>query len=166
MSLRRALLVLLIANVVAASPALAQLLGDRVEAGCSFAAGDSADNRGVDNGSMDNGAAALCGLPPGQVAGLVKLAADRMVLLVRLHAIVPADSRFPVEAIARFLEILHEQPIDDAKLADRFARIAREHVRLVPEIRAFFERFGNRLPEALGHSLEVLSGQVTATAAV
>jgi phosphoenolpyruvate carboxykinase (GTP) len=36
----------------------------------------------------------------------------------------------------------------------------------VPEIRAFFERFGNRLPENLGHSLEVLSGQVTATAAV
>jgi phosphoenolpyruvate carboxykinase (GTP) len=36
----------------------------------------------------------------------------------------------------------------------------------VPEIRAFFERFGDRLPEDLGHSLEVLSGQVTATAAV
>ena len=39
MSLRRALLVLLIANAVAASPALPQLLGDRVEANCSFAAG-------------------------------------------------------------------------------------------------------------------------------
>src|SRR5882757_7521987 len=127
MSLRRTLLVLLIANVVAASPALAQLLGDRVEANCSF----------VDNGPV----AVLCGLPPEQVAGLVKLAAspsagDRMVLLVRLHAIVPPDSRIPVEAAARFLEILHEQPIDEAKLADRFARIAREHGRLVPEIRA------------------------------
>src|ERR1700730_737006 len=135
MSLRRALLVLLIANVVAASPAGSQLLGERVEANCSFAAGSS-----VDDGSVDNGPAVLCGLPPEQVAELVKLAAspsagDRAILFVRLHEIVPRDSRFPVEAVARFLEILHEQPIDDAKLADRFARIAREHVRLVPEIR-------------------------------
>src|SRR5258708_14787840 len=112
MSLRRALLVLLIANAVAAAPALAQLLGDRVEAGCSFAAGSSVDDGGLDNGAV----AVLCGLPPEQVAGLVKLAAspsagDRMVLLVRLRAIVPADSRFPVEVVARFLEILHEQPI-------------------------------------------------------
>src|ERR1700730_10731638 len=137
MSLRRALLALLIANAVAASPALSQLLGDRVEANCSFAAGSRVDNGGVEKGS----GAVLCGLPPEQFAGLVKLAAspsagDRMVLLVRLRAIVPRDSRFPVEAVARFLEILHEQPIDEAKLADRFARIAREHGRLVPEIRA------------------------------
>ncbi|HEY6552110.1 MAG TPA: phosphoenolpyruvate carboxykinase (GTP), partial [Vicinamibacteria bacterium] len=34
----------------------------------------------------------------------------------------------------------------------------------VPEIRAFFGRFGNRLPEELGRSLDVLSGQLTATA--
>src|SRR4029077_8414012 len=47
------------------------------------------------------------------------------------------DSRFPVEVVARFLEILHEQPIDEAKLADRYTRIAREHGRLVQEIRAF-----------------------------
>src|ERR1700730_11091654 len=137
MSLRRALLALLIANAVAASPALSQLLGDRVEANCSFAAGSRVDNGGVENGS----GAVLCGLPPEQFAGLVKLAAspsagDRMVLFVRLHAIVPPDSRIPVEAVARFLEILHEQPIDEAKLADRFARIAREHGRLVQEIRA------------------------------
>jgi hypothetical protein len=128
---RRALLVLLIATAVRPSPALPQLLGDRVEATCSFVAD------GVDNGPV----AVLCGLPPEQVAGLVELAAspsagDRAVLFVRLHAIVPPDSRFPVETVARFLEILHEQPIDEAKLADRFARIAREHVRLVPEIRA------------------------------
>jgi len=123
---------------VAASPARPQLLGDRVEASCSFAPGRSAYNGSVDDGS----GAILCGLPPEQVAGLVKLAAspsagDRAVLLARLHATVPRNSRFPVEAVARFLEILHEQPIDDAKLADRFARIAREHGRLVQEIRAF-----------------------------
>ena len=72
MSLRRALLVLLIANAVAPSPALAQLLGDRVEANCSFAAGTSVDNGSVDNGPV----AVLCGLPPEQLAGLVKLAAS------------------------------------------------------------------------------------------
>ena len=66
MSLRRALLVLLIANAVAAFPARPQLLGDRVEANCSFAAGSS-----VDNGNVDNDPAVLCGLPPEQVAGLV-----------------------------------------------------------------------------------------------
>src|SRR6267154_1432676 len=137
MGLRRALLVLLIANAVAASPALPQLLGDRVEANCSFVASGSVDNGGADNATV----AVICGLPPEEVAGLVKLAAspsagDRAVLYAQLHAIVPPDSLFPVEAVARFLEILHEQPIDDAKLADRFARIAREHVRLVPEIRA------------------------------
>ena len=38
MSLRRALFVALIVNAVAASPALPQLLGERVEANCSFAA--------------------------------------------------------------------------------------------------------------------------------
>src|SRR5258708_13043880 len=121
MSLRRALLVLLIANVVAASPALAQLLGDRVEANCSF----------VDNGPV----AVLCGLPPEQVAGLVKLAAspsagDRAVLFVRLHEIVPRDSRLPVEAVARFLEILHEQPIDEATLPVPFPGTPGGHGRL------------------------------------
>ena len=132
MGLRRALLVALMVNAVAASPALSQLLGDRVEANCSFA----------EEGDVDSGPAVLCGLPPGQIAGLVKLAAsssagDRMVLLVRLRTIVPRDSRVPVEAVARFLEILHEQPIDEAKLADRFARIAREHWRLVQEVPGF-----------------------------
>src|SRR3977135_3021267 len=142
MGLRRALLFLLIANAVAASPALPQLLGDRVEANCSFVAGRSGANGSVDTGGADTGTVAvICGLPPEQVAGLVKLAAspsagDRAVLYAQLHAIVPPDSRFPVEAVARFLEILHEQPIDDARLPGRFARIAREHGRLVPEIRA------------------------------
>ena len=137
MSLRRALLVLLIANAVAASPALPQRLGDRVEANCSLVAA----------AAWTSAARTTAGRRPLRPAaraarGLVKLAAspsagDRAVLLVRLHEIVPRNSRFPVEAVARFLEILHEQPIDEAKLADRFARIAQEHGRLVQEIRAF-----------------------------
>jgi hypothetical protein len=73
---------------------------------------------------------------------VVKLAAstsagDRAVLFVRLHELVPRNSRFPVEAVARFLEILREQPIDEAKLADRFARIVQEHGRLEQELRPF-----------------------------
>ena len=87
MSLRHAFLVVLIANAVAACPALAQLLGDRVEANCPLGAG----------GSVDGGPAAVfCNLAPEQVAGLVKLAAspsagDRAALFVELHAIVPRE---------------------------------------------------------------------------
>src|SRR6476660_8190939 len=76
MGLRRELLVLLIANAVAASPALAQLLGDRVEANCSFVASGSVDNGGADNGTVG----VICGLPPEQVADLVKLAASLCLL--------------------------------------------------------------------------------------
>jgi hypothetical protein len=68
MGLRRALLVLLIANAVAPSPALPQVLGDRVAANCSFVAERIGANGGVDNGN--NGpVAVLCGLPPEQIAG-------------------------------------------------------------------------------------------------
>jgi phosphoenolpyruvate carboxykinase (GTP) len=34
----------------------------------------------------------------------------------------------------------------------------------VPDIRAFFARFGSRLPAELGNSLDVLAGQLTAAA--
>ena len=33
----------------------------------------------------------------------------------------------------------------------------------VPEIRAFFDRFGDRLPDSLNRSLDVLSQQLTTT---
>ena len=63
-------------------------------------------------------------MPREQLVELVKLAAppaagNRAALRVRLNAIVPANSRYPVEAVARFLEILHEQPIDDDRLPIR-----------------------------------------------
>src|SRR5262245_22407270 len=133
MSPRNVVLVLAVAAGVAASPAAAQLVGSRVEANCAA----------VTRGSVENSTVTvICGMPPEQVMELVRLAAspaagDCTALLVRLNAIVPANSRFPVEAVARFLEILHEQPVDDAKLADRFAQIAQEHVQLLQEIRAF-----------------------------
>ena len=94
-------------------------------------------------GSVENSTInVVCGLPPEKVVEWVTraaspLAGDRAALLVELRAIIPANSRFSVEAVARFLEILREQPIEDAKLADRFAQIAQEHVRLLQEIRAF-----------------------------
>jgi hypothetical protein len=76
------------------------------------------------------------------VVELVRLAAspsagDREILLIHLRAIVPANSRFPVEAVARFLQILREQPVEGAKLADRFAQIAEQHLQLLQEIRQF-----------------------------
>ena len=134
MSLRSAVLVLLCASAASSSPALAQLVGDRLEANnCASVVRGSLQNSTVN---------VICGMSREQVAELVGLAAspsagDRAALLVRLNAIVPANSRFPVEAVARFLEILREQPVEDARLADRFAQIAQEHVRLLQEIRAF-----------------------------
>ena len=132
MRLARGGLVLLLANAVAISPAAAQLVGDRVEANCSSVARGNVENSTV---------TVICGMPHDQVVELVRLAAsasagDRAALMVQLRAIAPANSRFPVEAVARFLEILREQPVDDAKLADRFTQIAQEHVRLLQEIRA------------------------------
>jgi hypothetical protein len=81
-------------------------------------------------------------MPPEQVVEMVRLAAspnaaDHDTLIARLNAILPANSRFPAEAVARFLQILHEQPVEETKLADRFAQIAEEHVRLLAEVRAF-----------------------------
>lgn len=100
----------------------------------------------VTRGNVQNSTVTvICGMPHEQVVELVKAAAlsaagdagARAALLVRLTAIVPANSRFPVEAVARFLEILNEQPGDPTKLADRFTQIAHEHVRLLQEISAF-----------------------------
>jgi hypothetical protein len=122
-----------LACLLAPGPVLAQLVGDRVEASCAS----------VTRGDLRNSTVSVvCGMPNEQVVELVRLAAspaadDHAALLVRLQALIPANSRFPVEAVAKFLAILHEQPVEDSKLADRFAQIAQEHVRLLEEIRRF-----------------------------
>jgi phosphoenolpyruvate carboxykinase (GTP) len=54
----------------------------------------------------------------------------------------------------------------DVSAADQAALLAvdrGEWAAEVPEIRAFFDRFGDRLPASLGRSLDVLSEQLTAT---
>jgi phosphoenolpyruvate carboxykinase (GTP) len=46
---------------------------------------------------------------------------------------------------------------------DRLLRVDRgEWAAEVPEMRAFFDRFGDRLPAELSRSLDALSGQLTA----
>jgi tetratricopeptide (TPR) repeat protein len=112
-----------------------QLLGfgDEIRADCSnVAQGDVRDST----------ITIVCGMPHADVMELVGLAAspeagDRQTLIARLDALVPADSRFRVEAIARFFEVLGEVPVENEKLADRFAEIATEHVRLLEEIHRF-----------------------------
>jgi len=134
MGVKRVVLHLLLASVAFTSSARAQIIGDRLDAkNCAAVIGGNVEKSTIN---------VICGMPHEQVAELVRLAAspsagDRAALLVRLNAIVPANSRFSVEAVARFLEILREQPVEDAKLADRFAQIGQEHVRLLQEIRAF-----------------------------
>src|SRR5215213_2420537 len=104
MGLRGAVLVLVLANTLAAPAALAQLVGDRVQANCGNATRGSVENSAV---------TVICSMPHEQVVELMRLAAspaagDRAALYARLSAIVPANSRFWVEVVARFLEILHE----------------------------------------------------------
>ena len=91
-----ALALLLAAGTLLPWPASAQLIGDRVEASCS------AVNRGTQQNSVTT---VICGMPPEQVAELVRLAAspaagDRETLLLHLRAITSANSRFPAEAAA------------------------------------------------------------------
>ncbi len=123
---RAATLALLLAGTLAPWPAPAQLLGDRTEATCSNVI------RGNQQNSVTN---VFCGWAPEQILELMRLAlsaspADRTRLLSVLGGIVPNNGQFSVEAVARFLAILGEQPIDSQKLGDRFAQIAEEHVRL------------------------------------
>src|ERR1700749_568373 len=119
--------------VVSAAPARPQLIGGHTQATCSS----------VTRGSVENSTVTvICGMPPEQVVEMMRLAvspnaADHHTLVTRLNAILPSNSHFPAEAVARFLQILHEQPVDETKLADRFAQIAEEHVRLLEEVRAF-----------------------------
>jgi hypothetical protein len=115
-----AALILLLLVVFTAAPAHAQLIGDRTLANCAS----------VTRGSVENSTVTvICGVPPEQMVEMVRLAAspnpaDHDTLIARLNAILPANSHFPAEAVARFLQILHEQPVEEAKLADRFAQIA------------------------------------------
>ena len=100
MGLRRATLVSLLATAVAASPV--QVLGEEL-ADCASVARSNVQGSPV---------SVICGMPREQLVELVKLAAasspgNRAALRVRLNAVVPANSRYPVEAVARFLEILH-----------------------------------------------------------
>jgi hypothetical protein len=128
-----AVALVLVLAVSTAAPARAQLIGDRTQANCAS----------VTRGSVENSTVTvICGMPPEQVVEMVRLAAspnaaDHDTLIARLNAVLPSNSHFPAEAVARFLQILHEQPTDDTKLADRFAQIAEEHVRLLEEVRAF-----------------------------
>jgi tetratricopeptide (TPR) repeat protein len=110
------------------TPAIA-IFGAEIRAECSVATtGDIAD-------SVIN---VVCGMPPDQVAEIVRLAAspeagDRAALMARLDALVPATSRLRVEAIAKFFELLGEAPVETTQLADRFADLAERHRNLLDE---------------------------------
>jgi tetratricopeptide (TPR) repeat protein len=117
-----------------AQAASAQLVGSRsVQAtGCGIAA--AGDVR-------DSTITTVCGMPPEQVVELVRLAAspqagDRAELMVRVRALIPASSQLRVEAISKFFQLLGEAPVEESRLADRFAQIAEEHRRLVEDVKS------------------------------
>jgi tetratricopeptide (TPR) repeat protein len=116
-----------------AQTAAAQLVGSRtVEArGCATAVGGDI---------RDSAVTVVCGMPPEQVVELVRLAAsplagDRTELSVRLSGLVPASSQLRIEAIIKFFQLLGEVPVEENRLADRFAQIASEHRQLIEEVR-------------------------------
>ena len=117
-----------------AQPASAQLVGSRsVQAtGCASAVGGDV---------RDTTITVVCGMPTEQVVALVGLAAspqagDRTELLARLSALVPASSQLRVEAIVKFFQLMGEVPVDEDRLADRFAQIAGEHRRLLEDVKS------------------------------
>jgi tetratricopeptide (TPR) repeat protein len=116
-----------------AQPGSAQLLGSR-----SVQATDCANAIGGD--VRDSSITTVCGMPSEQVVELVRLAAspqagDRAELMARLNALVPASSQLRVEAIAKFFQLLGEDPVEESQLADRFAQIAAEHRRLMEDVK-------------------------------
>ena len=108
---------------------LAGLFGDRqqVEQGIGIT-GDVTDS------TVNN----IIGMPPEQFVEALRLAVsaipgDQEKLLRKLDDLVPENSQFRIEAIARFFEILGEQPVANEDLAERFAQIADEHLKLLEE---------------------------------
>src|SRR5262245_17429789 len=117
-----------------AQPASAQLIGSRSAQATGCASAVVGDVR-------DTTITTVCGMPPGQVVELVRLAAspqagDRAELMVRVRALIPASSQLRVEAIAKFFQLLGEVPVEASQLADRVAQIAEEHRRLVAEVKS------------------------------
>lgn len=88
------------------------------------------------------------GISPEQAAEFVRLAVsgrpgDNTELLRRLDAMVPADSRLRVEALARFFAILGEAEVPPEQLTDRLVEIAGRY----QELLAWFENTSSADPE-------------------
>src|SRR5436190_964561 len=114
--------------------ASAQLVGSRSVQATSCASAVGGDVR-------DSTITTVCGMSSEQVVELVRLAAspqagDRAELMARLSALVPASSQLRVEAITKFFQLLGEVPVEESRLADRFAHIAAEHRRLVEDVKS------------------------------
>lgn len=130
--LHRGIFVVVLAVAGLTGPGFADVIGDRFVARCGVVAGDNI---------TDSTVTVICGMPYEDVAELVGLALsaaadDRLELMARLDALIPETSRFRVEAIARFLEVLGEVNTEPSRLPDRFAQIADEHIQLLEEVRS------------------------------
>src|SRR5215831_350775 len=121
-------------TLMVSQPASAQLVGSRSVQATTCASAVGGDVR-------DTTITVVCGMPSEQVVALVGLAAspqagDRAELMARLSALVPASSQLRVEAIAKFFQLLGELPVEEDRLADRFAQIAEEHRRFAGEVKS------------------------------
>jgi tetratricopeptide (TPR) repeat protein len=113
-------------------PAAGQLFGGTAAQDCATAiAGDVRDHSTV---------SVVCGIPGEKVAEFMRLAVsgrpgDYADLLRRLDAMIPADARLRVEAIARFFTILGEADVPPEHLTDRLVEIAGRYQELLAQLK-------------------------------
>jgi hypothetical protein len=123
----------LAAALYIARPAAAQLFGGTTAQDCAAAiAGDVRDHSTV---------SVVCGIPKEEVAEFIRLAVsgrpgDYADLLRRLDAMIPADARLRVEALARFFTILGEADVPSEHLTDRLVEIAGRYQELLVQLKA------------------------------
>jgi hypothetical protein len=134
MSIQAVRLALAVAAMLSvARPAAAQLFGGTTAQDCATAiAGDVRDHSTV---------SVVCGIPEEKVAEFMCLAVsgrpgDYADLLRRLDAMIPADARLRVEALARFFTIMGEADVPPERLTDRLVEIAGRYQELLAQLKA------------------------------
>ena len=126
-----AVCILALATLDLPRPAVAQLLGDRIEAtNCAAAVGGSVTNSTVN---------VVCGIPYEQFSQLMGLAVsgrpgDYTELLHRLDALIPAASPVRAEAIGRFFTILRQADVPPEQLEAKLIEIAQRYQDLLARV--------------------------------
>lgn len=112
--------------------ALAQSSQTLSTADCAKVAGGNA---------TDSTVRVICGMPTEQVVALLQALSTpdpeaKAEAIELLRARLPGETQFRMQAIAKFFEILGQEQVPPEKLADKFAQIAEENLRLHRQLQA------------------------------